>query len=56
MVSVIAEETVLQDNFINVKIMLYPFYLNFYDAATRVLVVSRDVIILVLQSDCAALH
>lgn len=56
MVSVMAEETVLQENFINKKIMLYPFYLNFYYAAIRVLVISRDVIMLVLQSGCAALH
>lgn len=55
MVSVIAEETVLQENFINVKIMLYPFYLNIYYAATRVLVISRD-IILMLQSGSAPLR
>ena len=29
MVSVIAKKTVLQENFINVKFTLYPFYLNF---------------------------
>jgi len=56
MVSVIAEETVLQENFINVKITLYPFCLNIYYAAIHVLVISHDVIIFVLQSDCAALH
>jgi hypothetical protein len=56
MVPAIAEKTVLQEIFRNVKIMLYPFYLHFYDAAIRVLVISRDVVILVLQSGCATLH
>jgi len=56
MVPVTAEKTVLQEIFRNVKIMLYPFYLNVYDAAIRVLVISCDVITLVLQSGCATLH
>jgi hypothetical protein len=45
MVPVIAEKTELQENFRHIKII--SVYLNFYDAAVRVLVISRDVITLV---------